>query len=95
MKIFTGKVISTKMAKTATVAVEHIVIHPLYKKRQKRTRKYQVHDEMGVKIGDKVKFMATKPYSKTKKWKILEVVGIQKESKVSQVSKGKDKNDSN
>lgn len=71
MKIFTGKVISTKMAKTATVAVTHIVIHPVYKKRQKRIRKYQVHDEAGVKEGDVVKFVASKPYSKTKKWKIL------------------------
>lgn len=78
MKIFTGKVISTKMAKTATVVVTHIVIHPTYQKRQKKTRKYQVHDELGTKVGDVVKFVGTKPYSKTKKWKILEVVGAQK-----------------
>ena len=71
MKIFRGKVISTKMAKTATVAVTHIVVHPVYKKRQRRIRKYQVHDEVGVKEGDAVKFVASKPYSKTKKWKIL------------------------
>ena len=74
MKIFTGKVIAAKMAKTATVAVERVVIHPLYKKRFRRDTKYQVHDELGVKIGDTVKFAASKPYSKTKKWKILEVV---------------------
>jgi len=74
MKIFTGKVIATKMAKTATVEVEHIVIHPLYKKRQKRARKYQVHDELGVKEGQTVKFAGGKPYSKTKKWKITEIV---------------------
>ena len=71
MKIFTGKVIGTKMPKTATVAVERIVIHPLYKKRFKRDRKYQVHDETGAAVGDIVKFVATKPYSKTKKWKIV------------------------
>lgn len=74
MKIFIGEVISTKMSKTATVAVTHIVIHPVYKKRQNKTRKYQVHDEIGTKVGDKVRFVATKPYSKLKKWKITEVV---------------------
>ena len=71
MKIFKGKVISTKMAKTATVAVERIVIHPIYKKRFKRIRKYHVHDEVGVSVGDEVKFIATKPISKLKKWKII------------------------
>ena len=45
MKIFTGHVIATKAAKTAVVSVERIVIHPLYKKRFKRDRKYQVQDE--------------------------------------------------
>ena len=74
MKIFTGEVIATKTAKTATVAVERITIHPLYKKRFKRIAKYQVHDEAGVRVGDTVKFAASKPYSKTKKWKILEVI---------------------
>lgn len=74
MKIFSGKVVSTKMLKTATVVVEHLVIHPLYKKRQKMMRNFQVHDDIGVKDGDIVKFVASKPYSKTKKWKIIEVV---------------------
>jgi small subunit ribosomal protein S17 len=74
MKIFTGKVVATKTAKTATVAVERMTIHPLYKKRFKRITKYQVHDETGVKVGDNVKFVGSRPYSKTKKWKIMEVV---------------------
>lgn len=74
MKIFKGKVIATKTAKTATVSVERVVIHPLYKKRFHRDTKYLVHDEMGVKTGELVKFMASKPYSKSKKWKIIEVV---------------------
>jgi small subunit ribosomal protein S17 len=74
MKIFIGKVISTKLAKTATVAVEKITVHPIYKKRFRRFTKYQVQDEAGVKVGDRVKFVAGKPYSKTKKWKIIEVV---------------------
>lgn len=72
MKFFTGKVISTKMAKTATVSVERMVVHPMYKKRLKKTRKYHVHDEIGVKPGEVVKFVASKPYSKIKRWKIIE-----------------------
>lgn len=71
MKIFIGKVVSTKMAKTATVSVDRVVVHSKYGKRFKRDRKFQVHDEVGVKVGDIVKFVASKPYSKTKKWKIL------------------------
>lgn len=74
MKIFTGRVTGKKMAKTATVAVERVVIHPMYKKRFRRDTKYQVHDDIGVNLNDVVKFTASKPYSKTKKWKILEIV---------------------
>lgn len=81
MKIFTGKVIALKTAKTATVAVERMKIHPLYKKRFRRERNYQVHDEIGVKVGDIVKFIDTKPVSKMKKWKITEVVGAKKAKK--------------
>ncbi len=71
MKIFTGKVTSKKTEKTVTVEVERIVVHPLYGKRYKRSKKYQVHDEIGVKIGDNVKFVACKPISKLKKWRIV------------------------
>ena len=74
MKILTGKVISTSMLKTATVLVERVIVHKLYKKRLKRTKSYHVHDEIGVLVGDRVKFVASKPYSKTKKWKITEKV---------------------
>ena len=78
MKIFTGKVIGLTQAKTATVSVERIKIDPIYKKRFKRSKKYQVHDEIGTKVGDRVKFVAARPYSKSKNWKILEVVGAKK-----------------
>lgn len=71
MKILTGKVVSKKMAKTATVVVERMVIHPLYLKRYKRMKKYHVHDEVGVKVGDTVKFAASKPYSKLVNWRII------------------------
>ncbi len=74
MKVFIGKVISTPTEKTAKVAVERVVLHPLYKKRLKRVRNYLVHDEIGVKTGDNVKFVAGKPISKLKKWKITEVL---------------------
>jgi small subunit ribosomal protein S17 len=66
------------MAKTATVVVERILVHPIYKKRFKRVRKFQVHDELGVKVGDKVSFVTTRPVSKLKKWKIIEVLGEKK-----------------
>ncbi|QQS38962.1 30S ribosomal protein S17 [Candidatus Woesebacteria bacterium] len=78
MKIFKGKVISTKMAKTATVAVDRIVVHPIYKKRIKRTKKYHVHDEMGAIVGQNVLFVASKPFSKLKKWKLIEIVNNNK-----------------
>lgn len=81
MKIFTGKVVSTKMEKTATVVVNRIVVHPVYKKRFKRTKKYHVHDEIGVKVGDAVHFVASKPFSKLKKWKITEVISDKKQAK--------------
>jgi small subunit ribosomal protein S17 len=87
MKIFTGQVISTKMSKTATVAVERIVVHPMYKKRLKRIKKYHVHDELGVKVGDKVSFTACKPVSKLKKWKIIEVINEKKKEIKKPVSK--------
>jgi len=73
MKVFQGKVVATKMAKTATVAVSRVV-DPLYKKRFKRIKKYHVHDDIGVKEGMMVKFVASAPISKLKKWKIVEVI---------------------
>lgn len=74
MRVITGKVISTKLTKTAIVAVERVVVHPVYKKRLRRVRKYHVHDEIGVKEGDVVKFVDCRPISKTKRWKITKVV---------------------
>lgn len=90
MKIFTGRVVSTKMPKTATVVVENILVHPTYKKRLVREKKYHVHDELGVKDGDLVKFVETKPYSKSKKWKIIEVIDEEKEKQESAKTKKKD-----
>ncbi|OGM28079.1 30S ribosomal protein S17 [Candidatus Woesebacteria bacterium RIFCSPLOWO2_01_FULL_39_61] len=74
MKIFKGKVISKKMEKTATVAVNRVVVHPVYKKRFRKTKKYHVHDEIGVEVGQEVRFVASKPISRTKRWKIIDLV---------------------
>jgi len=74
MKIYSGKVISNKMQKTATVLVERVVVHPLYRKRYRRSKKYHVHDTFGVEVGQVVKFVASKPFSKLKRWKVIEVV---------------------
>jgi small subunit ribosomal protein S17 len=89
MKVFTGQVISKKMKKTATVVVDRVVEHPIYKKRYKKTKKYHVHDELNVKVGQVVKFAASKPYSKLKKWRVVEIVG---ESKSKSKSKSKRSN---
>lgn len=73
-KTFTGTVVSTKMLKTVVVAVERLWLHPLYKKRTKKTRKFKAHDELGVKVGDKVIIQETRPISKEKRWKVVEVI---------------------
>jgi small subunit ribosomal protein S17 len=70
-----GVVTSNKMAKTITVAVERKVKHPIYGKFVKKTTKFHAHDEKDeCSIGDVVKIMETRPLSKTKKWRLLEVV---------------------
>lgn len=81
------------MAQTATVVVEKVTIHPVYKKRVKTEKKYQVHDETGTEAGQRVKFAASKPYSKTKKWKIISIIKAVNDtlSGVSQKSKTKNK----
>lgn len=74
MKLFEGIVVSKKLDKMATVLVERKKVHPIYKKGVKSTKKYHVHDEIGVKLGNKVKITETRPMSRTKRWKIVEVV---------------------
>lgn len=69
-----GKVTSTKMEKTAVVIVERVVVHPLYKKRTKKTKKYKAHDDIGVKIGDRVRLQSMSPISKDKYFKVMEVL---------------------
>jgi small subunit ribosomal protein S17 len=70
-----GKVISNKMDKTIVVAIEESVKHPLYGKVVKRTYKLKAHDEENIcGMGDKVKVMETRPLSKDKRWRLVEIV---------------------
>ena len=70
-----GQVVSDKMDKTIVVAIEDRVQHPLYKKIQKRTYKLKAHDENNeCGIGDKVRVMETRPLSKDKRWRLVEII---------------------
>ncbi len=70
-----GRVVSNKMDKTIVVAVEDNVKHPLYKKILKRTYKLKAHDENNeCSIGDRVEVMETRPISKDKRWRLVEIV---------------------
>jgi len=70
-----GKVVSNKMDKTIVVAIEDSVKHPLYKKIMKRTVKLKAHDENNeCSIGDRVRVMETRPISKDKRWRLVEII---------------------
>ena len=70
-----GKVVSNKMDKTAVVAIENSVKHPLYNKIIKRTIKFKVHDENNeCNVGDRVRIMETRPLSKDKRWRLVEII---------------------
>ena len=74
-KVKVGKVVSDKMDKNMVVAVEDSVKHPLYKKIVKRTKKLKAHDEKNeCKIGDRVEIMETRPLSKDKRWRLVEII---------------------
>ena len=74
-KVRVGKVVSNKMDKTIVVAVENHVKHPLYGKIVKRTYKLKAHDENNeCQIGDTVKVVETRPLSKDKRWRLVEIV---------------------
>ncbi|WP_329957473.1 30S ribosomal protein S17 [Novisyntrophococcus fermenticellae] len=70
-----GKVVSDKMDKTVVVAIEDHVKHPLYKKIVKKTYKLKAHDENNeCRIGDTVKVMETRPLSKDKRWRLVQIL---------------------
>lgn len=76
MKVLTGKVVSNKQQNTVVVEVERFHRHPVYEKRIRRTKKYQVHTETSINVGEIVRFVETRPISKTKRWKIVEEKGV-------------------
>lgn len=74
-KEFIGLVVSDKMEKTIVVAIDSKTLHPLYKKYVTRTKKVKAHDEKNdAKIGDKVRVIESRPISKDKCWKLVEII---------------------
>jgi len=79
-KIYTGEVVSDKMKKTVVVAVQRLAQHPLYKKTIKRVVKFKAHDEEDkCRTGDIVSIIESRPLSKDKRWKVIEIVSRGKE----------------
>lgn len=75
VRLVTGRVISDKMDKSITVLVERKVAHPIYKKYVKRSTKLHAHDEENTcNVGDVVNITSTRPMSKTKSWKLVDIV---------------------
>jgi small subunit ribosomal protein S17 len=74
-KVRVGTVVSDKMQKTIVVQIEHLVKHPTYRRYVRRRKRYKVHDEENkCHIGDVVSFMDTRPLSKDKRWRVLEIL---------------------
>lgn len=69
-----GVVQSDKMQKTVVVRVDRLVLHPRYRRYVRRTSHFMAHDELGATIGDKVRIVETRPLSKNKRWRVLEIV---------------------
>jgi small subunit ribosomal protein S17 len=70
-----GRVVSDKMDKTVVVAVDYLKPHPLYRKVIRRTKKFHAHDEHNeCKVGDTVRIEETRPLSRTKRWRVVEIV---------------------
>ena len=72
---FVGRVVSTKMQKTALVQVDRLAAHPLYKKRIRKITRFKTHDPLGVKVGDVVKVESCRPISRDKHFRIKEAIG--------------------
>ncbi len=69
-----GVVASDKMTKTVTVRVDRLVKHPIYRKYVRKRKKFMAHDELGAKIGDKVRIIETRPMSARKRWRVVEII---------------------
>lgn len=84
-----GTVIGKKMTKTVTVEVERQVRHPLYKKIVRKKHTFLVHDEHEkCRIGDVVRIIETRPISKTKRWRVLEIIGVKPAATASEIVSG-------
>ncbi len=74
-KMRIGRVVSDSMDNTVVVAVERIVAHPLYGRRMKRTQRFMAHNEDNqARVGDRVRLMETRPLSKRKRWRVVEIL---------------------
>lgn len=73
-KVRVGVVVSDKMTKTVVVELTRQFAHPLYEKRVTRTKRVKAHDEHGAKVGDVVRLMETRPLSRTKRWRVVEIL---------------------
>lgn len=69
-----GVVASDKMTKTVTVRVDRLVKHPVYRKYVRKRKKFMAHDELGSKVGDKVRIIETRPLSARKRWRVVEII---------------------
>ena len=69
-----GVVASDKMTKTVVVRVDRLVKHPIYRKYVRKRKKFMAHDEMGSKVGDKVRIVETRPLSARKRWRVVEII---------------------
>ena len=74
MKVHTGKIVSDKMNQTVTIEVDRLVTHPKYNKQMHRTTRYHADNQISAKLDDMVKFVACKPVSRTKFYKVIEIV---------------------
>ncbi|MBX5464039.1 MAG: 30S ribosomal protein S17 [Clostridia bacterium] len=76
-----GRVVSDKMDKTVVVAVERMVADPVYGKTVRRTRRFKAHDEENrCRVGDRVRLMETRPLSKEKRWRVVEILSRKEEA---------------
>ena len=74
-KVRVGKVVSDRMDKTVVVSIERLVSHPMYGRYVRRRAKFKVHDEKNeCRVGDTIRFMETRPLSKDKRWRFIEVI---------------------
>ncbi len=74
-KVRVGTVVSNAMDKTVVVAIERITAHPLYGRRIRRVKKVKAHDEENAcQVGDRVRIMETRPLSKEKRWRVVEII---------------------